>query len=86
MSYVCGGSFQVLRDMMIKGDQGVPRPKLGDSPLHPQEIFKKTQASKHGDALVASPPSSTTIRFSPSGIFLLLHILCAELGASILGF
>ena len=60
---MCEGSFQVLRDRMMKGDQGVTRPKLGDAPLHPQEIFKKTQASKLGDAPVASPPSSTTIRF-----------------------
>ena len=47
---------------MMKEDQGVRKPKLGDAPLHPQEIFKKTQASKLGDAPVASPPSSTTIR------------------------
>ena len=51
MSY-CGGSFQVLRDRMTNGDQGVPKPKLGDAPLHPQEILKKTQASKLGDAPV----------------------------------
>ena len=37
---------------MMKGDQGVSRPKLGDAPLHPQEIFNKTNASKLGDALV----------------------------------
>ena len=60
---MCGGSFQVLRDMMIKEDQGVPKPKLGDAPLHPEEIFQKNQASKIGDDPVASPPSSTTIRF-----------------------
>ena len=24
--------------------------KLGDAPMHPQEIFKETQASKLGDA------------------------------------
>ena len=60
---MCEGSFQVLRDMMMREDQGVPRPKLGDAPLNPQEIFKKTQASKLGYSPVASPPSSTTIRF-----------------------
>ena len=60
---MCGGSFQVLRDRMMKGDQGVPNPKLGDAPLHAQEIFKKTQVSKLGDAPVASPPLSITIRF-----------------------
>ncbi len=26
--------------------------KLGDAPMHPQEIFKETQASKLGDAPV----------------------------------
>ena len=53
----------MLRDRMIKEDQGVTKPKLGDAPLHPQEIFKKTQASNLGDAPVASPSLSTTIRF-----------------------
>ena len=60
---MCGGSFQVLRDRMIKEDQGAAKPNFGDAPLHPQEIFKKTQASKLGDAPIASPPSSTIIRF-----------------------
>ena len=60
---MCGGSSQVLQDRMMREDQGVPNPKLGYAPLHPQEIFKKTQAYKLGDAPVASPPSSTTIRF-----------------------
>ena len=59
---MCEGSFQVLREIMMKGDQGVPKPKLGDALLHPQEIFKKTQASKLGDAPIASPPPSTIIR------------------------
>ena len=53
----CEGSFQVLRDRMTREDQGVPRPKIVDDPLHPREIFKKTQVSKLGDAPVASPPS-----------------------------
>ena len=35
---MCEGSFQVLRRRMMKGDQGVPKPKLGDAPLHPQDI------------------------------------------------
>ena len=53
----------MLRDRMIKEDQGVPKPKLGDALLHRQEIFLNTQASKLGDALAASPPLSTSIRF-----------------------
>ena len=59
---MCEESFQVLRGRIMKGDQGVPKPKLGDAPLHPQEIFKKTQAFKPGDAPIASPPSSTIIK------------------------
>ena len=62
----------MLRARMIKEDQGVPKPKLGDAPLHPQEIFKKIQASKPGVAPVASPPSSTIIRFS----LLVLYFYC----------
>ena len=60
---MCEGSFQVLRDKMMREDQGVPRPKLGDAPLHPQEILKKIQESKLGDAPVASPPLLIIIRF-----------------------
>ena len=40
----------MLRDRMMKEDQGVPKTKLGDASLHPQELFKKTQASKLGNA------------------------------------
>ena len=36
---------------MMKEVQEGTRLKLGDAPWHPQEIFKKTQASKLGDAL-----------------------------------
>ena len=76
----------MLRDRMMKGDQGVPRPKPGDAPLHPQEIFKNTQASKLGVAPLHPLLRQQLSGLSPSAIFLLLHMLCAELGASILGF
>ena len=69
----------------MKGYQGVLGPKLGDAPLHPQEIFKKILASKLGDAPVASLLRQQLSGLSPSAIFLLLHMLSAELGASDLG-
>src|SRR3954469_15509283 len=56
--------------------------KLGDAPMHSQEIFKKTQASKLGDA-PAHPLLHQHYRFVfRSTIFLSLHVLCAMLGAS----
>ena len=56
--------------------------KLGDAPVHPQEIFKETQASKLGDAPVhplLHQHYQFVFRFA---IFLSLHVLCAMLGAS----
>ena len=56
--------------------------KLGDAPVHPQEIFKETQASKLGDAPV-HPLLHQHYQFVfRSAIFLSLHVLCAMLGAS----
>ena len=56
--------------------------KLGDAPVHPQEIFKETQASKLGDAPV-HPLLHQHYQFVfRSTIFLSLHVLCAMLGAS----
>ena len=56
--------------------------KLGDAPMHPQEIFKGTQASKLGDAPV-HPLLHQHYQFVfRSTIFLSLHVLCAMLGAS----
>src|SRR3954468_12728907 len=55
---------------------------LGDAPMHPQEIFKKTQVSKLGDA-PAHPLLHQHYQFVfRSTIFLSLHVLCAMLGAS----
>ena len=56
--------------------------KLGDAPMHLQEIFKKTQASKLRDAPV-HPLLHQHYQFVfRSTIFLSLHVLCAMLGAS----
>ena len=66
---MCGGSFQVLRHRMMKGDQGVPRPKLGVAPLHPQEIFNKAEASKLGDAPMHPLLRQQLSSLSPSVIY-----------------
>src|SRR3954465_2274643 len=51
--------------------------KLGDAPVHPQEIFKKTQASKLGDAPRASPsPSTLSVRLPFHYIFITSCAMC----------
>ena len=51
--------------------------KLGDAPVHPQEIFKKTQASKLGDAPRASPsPSTLSVRLPFHYIFITSCVMC----------
>jgi len=45
------GVFKCAREDNKKIQEGQTL-KLGDAPVHPQEIFKKTQASKLGDAPV----------------------------------
>ena len=45
------GVFKCAREDDKKIQEGQTL-KLGDAPVHPQEIFKKTQASKLGDAPV----------------------------------
>ena len=55
--------------------------KLGDAPMHPQEIFKKTQASKLGDAPHASPSPSTIISSSFVPLYsyhFMCYVLCLE--------
>ena len=55
--------------------------KLGDAPVHPQEIFKETQESKLGDAPRASPsPSTLSVRLSFHYIFnhFMCYVLCLE--------
>ena len=51
--------------------------KLGDALVHPQEIFKKTQASKLGDAPRASPsPSTLSVRLPFHYIFITSCVMC----------
>ena len=51
--------------------------KLGDAPVHPQEIFKKTQASKLGDAPRASPsPSTLSVCLPFHYIFITSCVMC----------
>ena len=55
--------------------------KLGDAPVHPQEIFKETQASKLGDAPRASPSPSTIISSSFVALYFyhfMCYVLCLE--------
>ena len=65
---------------MIKKSE---KSKLGMLPWFIPAYFKKTQASKLGDAQ-GIPSSSTTYQVTSSEtIFLFRHILCALLGASV---
>ena len=66
----------------MKEDPGVSKDQAWGCPMHPQEIFKETQASKLRDA-PCIPFFINNYQFVlPSSIFLLLHMLCALLGAS----
>jgi hypothetical protein len=57
--------------------------KLGDSHVTPKNI-QEVQASKLGDAPQGTPFSSAKIRSPFKTLFLLLHVLCVFLGASLL--
>ena len=51
--------------------------KLGDAPVHPQEIFKETQASKLGDAPVHPLlHQQSSVRPSPCYIFITSYVMC----------
>ena len=58
--------------------------KLGDAQGIPSQYFKKSQASKLGDAPVGIPPffinNYRLVLVEPK--FLLLHMMCAILGMS----
>ena len=65
---------------MKEDQEGIKSQTWGGS-LDLHQIFKKSQASKLGDAQ-GIPSSSTNYQVTSSEtIFLLLHILCAVLGA-----
>ena len=75
------GVFKCAREDDKKIQEGQTL-KLGDAPMHPQEIFKKTQASKLGDApMHPLLHQQLSVRLSFHYIFS-LHALCAMLGAS----
>src|SRR3954464_4171001 len=68
----------------LEGDErrfrSVKRSSLG-MPMHPQQIFKETQASKLGDAPDASPSSSTIIGLSLVALYFyrfMRYVLCLE--------
>ena len=79
------GVFKCAREDDKKIQEGQTL-KLGDAPMHPQEIFKKTQASKLGDAPVGIPPFfiNNYRLVSVDLKFLLLHMICAILAMSFL--
>ena len=61
----------------MKGDQGVPKAQAWGCPRHPQEIFKETQASKLGDALVHPLlRQQLSVRPSPRYIFIASYVMC----------
>src|SRR3954471_5408368 len=59
---------------MMKEDPRVSKTQSWVCPMHPQELFKETQASKLGDAL-ASPSPSTIISLSFSTLYF-YHFMC----------
>ena len=74
------GVFKCAREDDKKIQEGQTL-KLGDAPVHPQEIFKKTQASKLGDAPRASPSPSTIISSSFVPLYFnhfMHYVLCLE--------
>ena len=50
--------------------------KLGDAPMHPQEIFKETQASKLGDARSINIISSSFVPLYFNHF--MCYVLCLE--------
>jgi len=66
-----------MRRKMMKEDPGVQKLKLGDAPMHPQEIFKETQASKLGDAPVHPLlHQQSSVCPSPCYIFIASYVMC----------
>ena len=70
---------------MMREEQGVPRTKLGMPCCTPKKYSRRLKR-----LILEMPPLHPLLRqqllgLSPSAIFLLLHMLSAELGASVLG-
>ena len=70
-------SFQVCEGRWWKKIRECQALKLGDAPMHPQEIFKETQASKLGDAPVHPLlHQQSSVRPSPCYIFIASYVMC----------
>ena len=73
--------FKIYGDRDIKGIKETQKLNLGDAQGIPRKYFKKSQASKLGDAPVGIPPfffnNNRSVLVKPK--FLLLHMLCAIL-------
>src|SRR5664279_633556 len=67
---------------MMKEDQEEIKAQAWGCPRHPSEIFKKSQASKLGDAQGIPFFINNYQVVSVETMFLLLHILCVVLRAS----
>ena len=80
----CGWSFRDLGNRDIKGIKETQKLKLGDSQGIPRKYFKKSQASKLGDAPVGIPPFFFNIYrlVSVEPKFLLLHMMSDVLEVS----
>src|SRR5664279_5525764 len=68
---------------MMKEDQEGIKAQAWGCPRHPKVLFKESQASKLGDAQGIPFFINNYQVVSIETMFLLLHILCAVLGASL---
>ena len=77
-------AFDKKRNHDMSGIKETQKLKLGDAQGTPREYFKKSQASKLGDALVGIPPfffnNYRLVSVEPK--FLFLHMSCAILALS----
>ena len=77
-------AFEIWGDRDMRGIKETKNLKLGDAQGIPRQYFKKSQASKLGDALVGIPPfffnNYRSVLVEPK--FLLLHMICAILAMS----
>ena len=66
----------------MRGLNEIQKLKIGDAQVSPSKYYKKSQASKLGDAPVGIPPffinNYRLVAVEPK--FLLLHMMCAILG------
>src|SRR3954471_15576154 len=69
--------FSSVRGKMMKKIHECQELKLGDDPMHPQEIFKETQASKLGDApMHPLLHQQLSVRLSFHYIFITSCVMC----------